>query len=156
MNNPNDTKMYFRYSQNPYSKEEKKEKKKKPKKKPKKRKEKETKRKSERSPFLQWYFYINIKRKKKNKRKKLLYPISSPMVFLYIKKIILIGWVIDFNAMLMLNTTRVKGYKRRMQIEMKKAYLPTNHFIKYNYIVVSNKLYLFNWVLLVFNTTTKH
>ena len=29
MNNPNDTKMYFRYSQNPYSKEEKKEKKKK-------------------------------------------------------------------------------------------------------------------------------
>ena len=76
------------------------------------------------------------------------------MVFLYIKKIILIGWVIDFNAMLMLNTTRVKGYKRRMQIEMKKAYLPTNHFIKYNYIVVANKLYLFNWVLLVFNTTT--
>ena len=28
MNNPNDTKMYFRYSQNPYSKEEKKKKRK--------------------------------------------------------------------------------------------------------------------------------
>ena len=54
MNNPNDTKMYFRYSQNPYSKEEKKEKKKK-KKKPKKKektkektKEKKRKRKAQR------------------------------------------------------------------------------------------------------------